>query len=85
MTDKRTSFQLQKCLVSDENGKRYVEVELTVRGEAEGADQFLIARVEIDSEGHPRLPEAHLEGLQILRNAIGDETSRLSRLRDQVG
>ena len=75
---------LQKSSVIEIKGQRFVEMVIADQPSLDDAQQHLILRIEIDVEGYPRLPAAHLEALQHARNVINDETQRLEHIRGRV-
>lgn len=81
--EKRTAFKPVRTAVIEESGFRFVEVDFALSdGLAEPA-QFIRTRVELPAHDHLMTIEAHLEALRVVRNAIGDETARLTRIVDQ--
>jgi hypothetical protein len=81
--EKRTDFALVRTAVIEEGGKRFVEIDFSADPKSDQPSRYIRARAEISSSGHLIDAEAHLEALRILRNAIGDETQRLSQIVDQ--
>ena len=75
---------LQKSSVTEIKGRRFIEMVIADQPNVDDAQQHLTLRIEIDAEGYPRLPAAHLEALQRVRDVINDEIQHLEHIRGQA-
>ena len=73
-------MQIIRSAVTEQGGKRFVECDFADAVTLQDATQYIQFRVEINSEGHPRVPECLLEALRAARTPIGSEVQRLSAL-----
>lgn len=82
--EKRTAFGIARSSIVDEGVARFVEVELTcdLPAQLDPPPEYIRVRIGIDQQVGSAVEEALLEALRVVRNAIGDETARLTRIVD---
>lgn len=74
-------MNLQRTYVIETPGGRMVEMLFADKPAPEEGEAKIHFVVPVSAEGHPRIAQAQLEALLIVRNAIVAETQRLERIR----
>ncbi len=76
-------MNLQKSAVIDTPVRRLIEMTFADQSNLDQAAELLTFRVPVGLEGSPRLQEAQLEGLRLIRKTIDGEIHRLEQIGSQ--